>query len=300
MDRAKVPLEYLKAGEIASKVVNNAVKEITIGDRFIDVCTKIEDNIKHFGGEPAFPCNICVNDVTAHYTSTIDDEKVIYDGDVVKIDLGVHIDGYIADTARTISFNPDYDIMVNAAEMVLEEALGFIKAEVRSGDVGRLVSDAAQKWGFRPISNLSGHLLKQYQIHGGLSIPNIWVANTPTLKSGEVYAIEPFITTQDGAGMVVDDVIKNIFALISRKKTGEKDLDFLMEQIWKKRRSLPFAARWFIDLFDIKMIDQMLNKLVKGKIIRAYPVLVEAKKKPVAQFEHTFMPTESGVMILTR
>jgi methionyl aminopeptidase len=300
MDRAKVPLEYLKAGEIASKVVNNAVKEISIGDRFIDVCTKIEANINHFGGEPAFPCNICVNDVTAHYTATIDDEKVIYDGDVVKIDLGVHIDGYIADTARTISFNPDYDIMVNAAEMVLEEALGFIKAEVRSGDVGRLVSDAAQKWGFRPISNLSGHLLKQYQIHGGLSIPNIWVANTPTLKAGEVYAIEPFITTQDGAGMVVDDVNKNIFALISRKKTGEKNLDFLIEQIWKKRRSLPFAARWFKDIFDIKMINQMLNKLVKGKIIRAYPVLVEAKKQPVAQFEHTFVPTESGVMILTR
>jgi methionyl aminopeptidase len=220
-------------------------------------------------------------------------------GDFVKIDLGVHINGYIADTAFTISLNPDYDPLVKATEEVLKEAISTVRGGVRAGDIGRVIENSASKRGFRPISNLSGHLLQQYKIHGGVSIPNLWVASTPTLKAYEVYAIEPFLTTLDGSGFVVDDKKKNIYALVGRKRTGDKNLDLLVEQIWMRFKTLPFTARWLVDIFDKNEIKKMLEKLVQMKILHSYSVLVEASRKVVAQFEHTLAPTESGVIVLT-
>ena len=294
-----IPQEYFKAGKIASKVCEEMAKKISVGDKVLDICNKVESMIKNLGGEPAFPCNVGINSITAHYTAEIDDENIIKNGDVVKIDLGVHLNGYIVDTAFTLSFNPDYDSLVKATEDVLKEAIGIVRGGVRAGDIGRLIENGASKRGFRPISNLSGHLLQQYKIHGGVSIPNVWVASTPSLKAYEVYAIEPFLTTLDGAGLVVDDKRRNIYALIGRKRTGNKSLDLLVEQIWKRFRTLPFTTRWLIDLFDKNEIKEMLDKLVQMKILHSYPVLVEASKKVVAQFEHTLTPTDSGVIVLT-
>ncbi|MCP8307467.1 MAG: type II methionyl aminopeptidase [archaeon] len=294
-----IPQEYFKAGKIASKICEEMAKKISAGDKVFDICNKVESMIKNLGGEPAFPCNIGINSITAHYTAEIDDENIIKNGDVVKIDLGVHVNGYIADTAFTISFNPDYDSLIKATNDVLKEAISMVRGGVRVGDIGRAIENGASKRGFRTISNLSGHLLQQYKIHGGVSIPNVWVANTPSLKAYEVYAIEPFLTTLDGAGLVVDDKRRNIYALIGRKRTGDKNLDFLVEQIWKRFRTLPFTTRWLIDIFDKNEIKKILDKLVQMKILHSYPVLVEASKKVVAQFEHTLTPTESGVIVLT-
>ncbi|MEM3383345.1 MAG: type II methionyl aminopeptidase [Nitrososphaerales archaeon] len=294
-----VPQEYFKAGKIASKVCEEIAKSISIGDRAYDICNKVESMIKNLGGEPAFPCNIGINSITAHYTAEIDDESIIRNGDVVKIDLGVHINGYIADTAFTLSFNPNYDFMVKATKDVLEEAISIVRSGVRVGEIGKVIENGASRRGFKPISNLSGHLLQQYKIHGGVSIPNVWVASTPPLKANEVYAIEPFLTTLDGSGFVVNDNKRNIYALIGRKRTGNKSLDFLVEEIWKRFKTLPFTARWLIDIFDKKEIKKMLDKLTQMKILHAYPVLVEASGKVVAQFEHTLIPTERGAIVLT-
>jgi methionyl aminopeptidase len=293
-----IPQEYFKAGKIASKVCEEMAKSISIGDRVFDICNKVESMIKSLGGEPAFPCNVGINSITAHYTAEIDDESIIRNGDVVKIDLGVHINGYIIDTAFTLSFNPDYDSMVKATKDVLDEAISIVKNGIRAGEIGRVIENGASKRGFKPISNLSGHLLQQYRIHGGVSIPNVWMASTPPLKANEVYAIEPFLTTLDGSGLVVDDNRRNIYALIGRKRIRDKNLDFLVEEIWKRFKTLPFTTRWLIDIFNKNEIKKMLDKLVQMKILRAYPVLVEASGKVVAQFEHTLIPTESGAIVL--
>ncbi|MGQ9469536.1 MAG: type II methionyl aminopeptidase [Nitrososphaerales archaeon] len=294
-----IPQEYFKAGKIASKVCEEMAKKISVEDKILDICTKVENMIKSLGGEPAFPCNVGINSITAHYTAEIDDESIIKSGDVVKIDLGVHVNGYIADTAFTISLNPDYDALVKATKDVLEEAISRVREGVRAGEIGRVIENGASKRGFKPISNLSGHLLQQYKIHGGVSIPNVWVASTPSLKAYEVYAIEPFLTTLDGSGLVVDEKRRNIYALIRRKRTGDKVLDSLVDQIWKRFRTLPFTTRWLTDAFDKKEIKKMLDKLAQMKILHSYPVLVETSRKVVAQFEHTLIPTESGVIVLT-
>jgi len=294
-----IPQDYFVAGRIASTVCNEMVKKVSKGDKVLDICTKVEDIIKRLGGEPAFPCNVCINNVAAHYTAEIDDESVIQDGDVVKIDVGVHVNGYIADTAFTISFNQDYDELVIATKEVLNEAISIVSGGVRVGDIGHVIEKGASRRGFRPISNLSGHLLKQYCIHGGISIPNIWMANTPSLKAYEVYAIEPFLTTLDGAGIVRDDKRKMIYALIGRKRTGDKKQDLLAEEIWGRFKTLPFTARWLTDIIDKNETDKMLKKLVKCRVLREYPVLLEASERYVAQFEKTVVPTESGSIVTT-
>ena len=294
-----VPQDYFKAGRIASRVCKEMVKKVSKGNKVLEICNNVENMIKRLGGDPAFPCNVCINNVAAHYTAETDDESVIHDGDVVKIDVGVHVNGYIADTAFTISFNPDYDELVMATKDVLYEAISMIRGGVKVGDIGRVIENGARKRGFQPISNLSGHLLKQYCIHGGISIPNVWVANTPSLRAYEVYAIEPFLTTLDGTGMVKDDRRKIIYSLIGRKKIGDKNLDFLAEEIWRRFKTLPFANRWLTDVIEKDKIKKMITKLVENKILRAYPVLLEASGRYVAQFEKTVVPTESGAMITT-
>ncbi|NWG09139.1 MAG: type II methionyl aminopeptidase [Nitrososphaerales archaeon] len=295
-----IPREYFKAGRIASNVIDDTSRKVSVGDRILDICNEVEAMTKALGGEPAFPCNVGINSVTAHYTAEIDDESLIKNGDVVKIDFGVHVNGYIIDTAFTLSFNPDYDALVRATEEVLKEAISTIREGVRAGEIGRVVEDGAKKRGFQPISNLSGHLLQQYKIHGGVSIPNVWLASTPLLKANEVYAIEPFLTTLDGAGVVVDSSIRNIYSLISRKKTGDKRLDSLIDEIWRRFKTLPFTARWLIDIIDKNEVKSMLDRLTKMKALHAYSVLVEASQRVVAQFEHTLTPTENGVIVLTQ
>ncbi|MEM2634405.1 MAG: type II methionyl aminopeptidase [Nitrososphaerales archaeon] len=292
--------EQIKAGKITSEVRNEVIKKVSVGMRLLDLCEFVERMIEEKGGEPAFPCNVCLNHIAAHYTPSIDDESVIHDGDVVKIDIGVHIKGYIADTAITISFNPKFDSMVQAVNEVLKEVIKVVKAGTRVGELGRIVEEGARKRGFKPISNLSGHSIEPYKIHGGLSIPNVWVPSTSELKAGSIYAIEPFLTTIDGAGLVINGNITNIYSLITRKRTQDKDLDELINIIWSKWKTLPFTPRYFKDVIKKKSLDMMLNKLVKLKILRAYPILVEANGKCVVQAEHTIMPTDNGVIILTQ
>ncbi len=251
------------------------------------------------GGELAFPCNVSINEVAAHYTAGLDDEIIVNDGDLVTIDLGVHVNGYIADTATTISYNSDYDELNQAAEESLKSAIKTVKKDVSVGEIGRSISDTVERFGFKPISNLTGHSIKQYVIHAGVSIPNIWIPGTPRLEVGTIYAIEPFLTLQDGDGSVVDGGEPRIFALISRKKTGNKRIDYLVDKIWIDRRNLPFAPRWYLSLFDKDELKHIINDLVKKKVLKGYPILVEKKGKYVSQFEHTVTPTEKGVIVIT-
>ena len=295
-----IPPEYLKAGKIASEVREDVRQLEMIGKSLLTVCEYVEDRIRLKGGEPAFPCNICLNDTAAHYTAVIDDDCVVTESDVVKVDIGVHINGYIADTAVTISYNPEFDTLVKATESALMEGVRSISKDVSAGEIGAVIDSVAARWGYRPIVNLSGHLIEQYTIHAGKSIPNIQVSGSPKLREGEIYAVEPFLTTRNGAGSVVSTQIKNIFSLVTRKKVKEKKLDDFVQLLWDRWRTLPFAARYFTDLFESGEINLIINELLKKKILRSYPVLVEDSGSIVAQAEHTITPTEKGVLVLTQ
>ena len=188
--------------------------------------------------------------------------------------------------------------MVNTAESALSNAIQSFKENVNVADIGTVINSTVQKRGYKVISNLSGHKIDQFQIHAGLSIPNIWVNHTHNLKKNEIYAVEPFVTTSAGSGTVIDTDFYNIYSIVSRKRTGNPSLDELSEKIWSSVKGLPFSSRLIANA-DYEEIEKDLRNLVNMKILRAYPVLVELNGTPVSQAEHTLALTENGTIVLT-
>ena len=291
--------DYIKAGKIAAEVRENVRKKNWIGITLEDICEEIENEILKRGAKPAFPVNTSLNEVAAHYTAEPNDQKTVTDTDLIKIDLGAQINGYIADTAVTVCYDPQYDSLIQAAEDALQNAISIIKIGVKSSDVGRTIEKTVKQLGFKPIANLSGHSLAQYTIHAGKSIPNIWSIGSFSFKGDVAYACEPFVTTEKGMGIVREGKIKNIFALGSRKRTKNDEVDKLQEYIWTNFNMLPFALRWLVKDWEEKKARELLEILIKKKVVHAYPILVEANGQRVAQAEHTFIPTEDGVTVTT-
>ena len=291
--------DYINAGKVAAEVRENARKKNWVGKTVFEICEEIESEIIKRGAKCAFPVNTSLNEVAAHYTAEPDDQKTILETDLLKIDLGVQINGYIADTAVTVCYDPRYDSLVNAAEDALQNAMSMIKIGVKASDIGRTIEKTIRQLGFKPIANLSGHSLDQYTIHAGRSIPNIWSIGSFSLSGTIAYACEPFVTLEKGLGVIREGKIKNIFALASRKKTKNSEADEMLDFIWENFNQLPFTLRWFMKKWDEKKARELLEFLIKKKVVKAYPVLLEARAQPVAQAEHTFIPTDDGATITT-
>ena len=292
---------YQKAGQIASEVRETARSTNHIGKTLLDICYSLENKIKVLGGLPAFPVNVSLNDVAAHYTAEPYDKTEVKDGDVLKIDIGVQIDGYIADTAVTVCYNSKYDPLVRASEAALAEAVRYATANARVSEIGKVIENTIVKFGFKPIQNLSGHSLDQYTIHAGKSIPNIrTIGSSFGLLENQAYAIEPFVTTKNGHGVVFEGKTKNIFAIRSRKPSKDKKADSFLETIWNTYKSLPFAARWLMDRYEATEVLNSINVLIAKKNIHAYPILVETQGQIVTQSEHTIIPKIDHVDIITR
>jgi len=291
--------DYLKAGKIAGEVRENVRKKDWIGSTLEEICEYVESEIIKRGAKCAFPVNTSLNEVAAHYTAEPNDPKTVSDSDLIKIDLGAQINGYIADTAVTVNYDPQYDSLVQTAENALQSAMSMIKVGVKSKDVGRKIQNTIMDMGFKPIANLSGHSLDQYTIHAGKTVPNMWTIGSFSFSENEAFACEPFVTTKKALGFVRNGKIKNIFALASRKMTKDDEADKLLEYIWNNFNMLPFALRWIVKEWEEKEARKILDFLIKKKVVKAYAILVEANGKTVAQAEHTFIPTQTGVTITT-
>jgi len=291
--------DYISAGKIASEVRENARKKDHVGSTLFEICESIEKEIIQKGGKCAFPVNTSLNEIAAHYTAEPNDSRMINETDLLKIDLGVQINGYIADTAVTVCYDPKFDFLVQAAEAALKDAMSMIKVGTKSTDVGKTIENTVKQMGCQPIANLSGHSLEQYTIHAGKSIPNIWSIGSFSFSPTEAYACEPFVTTKEGLGFVREGKTRNIFSLITRKRTKDTEADKLADHIWEKFNMLPFALRWLVPIWEEKNARNLLEKLVKNKVVRSYPVLTEANSQRVAQAEHTFIPQENGITITT-
>ena len=291
--------DYVKAGKIVSEVREMVREKNWIGKTVYEICEEVEGEIRKREAKCAFPVNTSINEIAAHYTAEPNDEITISDTDLIKIDLGVQINGYIADTAVTVCYDPQYDNLVQAAEDALQHAMSMIKIGVKASDIGRTIEKIVKQMGFKPIANLSGHSLDQYTIHAGKSIPNIWSIGSFSLSGDVAYACEPFVTTSKGSGFVREGKVKNIFAMVSRKKTKNEEADEMLDFIWENFNMLPFALRWLVKKWEVKKARELLEFLIKKKTVKAYPILVEANSQRVAQAEHTFIPTDTGVTVTT-
>ena len=292
--------KYISAGKIASQAREYGINLIKPGVSFLDVCEKVESKIKELGAELSFPVNIARNNIAAHFSPRHDDKHVFKKGDLVKLDVGTHVDGYIADTAKTVEVGSDkYSNLIKASDEALSIAIKNVKSGVKLSEIGKIVQEKISSFGFKPIDNLTGHSLKRYVLHSGLAVPSVYdISNRSRPQVDDVIAIEPFAT--DGVGHVVSGKGSNIYlcnkSLRSRLIRDKKSK--IMFQRYKKRfSSLPFAQRWVEKYF--KNSDNTLRKLSFIGYVKHYPQLVEQKNGMVSQKEHTVIITEDGCEVTT-
>ena len=295
--------EALEKFRLSGKILRETREEMKLFVRekmpIVQVCEKAEALIREKGGKPAFPCNVSINEIAAHYTSPPNDERKIPEKALVKVDMGVHVDGYVTDTAFTACFNPEYDIMVNAAEDALQTAIDNMHADMSISRIGALIEKTIKNRGFKPIANLTGHSVGRYLIHAGTSIPNVMQLSFAKVKAGEVFAIEPFVTLPNAGGRVEDSAEITIFRLVKAKSMKNTYAKQLLKYIEGNFRSLPFAERWLKGVVPNDQHDEAFKELLKSKALMGYPVFVEVSRKLVAQAEHTVLITENGCEVLT-
>ena len=284
--------KYRSAGRILAEVREEAKEKIKEGVLLLEVAEFVETSIREKGAEPAFPCNISRNEEAAHATPSIDD-KTVFGKDVVKLDIGTHIDGYIGDSAVTVDLSGENEGLVKASEAALNAAIKIIRDGVTTVEIGEVIENAIREHGYKPVVNLTGHGLIRYDAHAPPAIPNVKYEHGIILKENDVIAIEPFAT--DGAGKVAEHGNAEIYSLIKSKPIRLKEAKKLLGEI-KNYQGLPFAKRWL----PRERLDLALRTLESTKgILRDYPVLKEEENGLVSQAEHTVIVKKDGCEVTT-
>ncbi len=293
------PLDALReAGRIAAKVRDTTIAEIEPGMKVEYICDLVVRRVEELGGKMAFPCNVDIDHVAAHYCSPINDRTVIPERSLVKLDVGVHVDGYIADTAKTTCFDSNYNYLVEAAGAGLNAAINTIRPGISANEVGIAIEDAIKSHGAKPISNLTGHKLARFVVHAGKSIPNVGGIDHHMIQEGDVYAIEPFAVPPTADGRVIDGPPSNIYRM-QKKRSVQGTAKMMMKYIQDEYRTLPFASRWVMRKFNPPEGATAFQELLKTKCIMSYPQLLEKTRAKVAQAEHSVIITEDGCEVTT-
>ena len=289
--------DYRKAGEIVKAVKKEVKPLLKGGAKVLDIAEFVENRIISLGGELAFPCNVSVNEIAAHYSPPIYDETELHAGEYVKVDMGAHINGYIADSAFTVKIDGEKDDLIQASEKALEDAIAMVKVGVNTADIGAKIEETITEHGFKPIENLNGHRLAQNTLHAEVIIPNVATEEGYTLQDGEVFAIEPFATS--GAGRVVDESKVFIFKYLMERPIRLELARKVLAEIKRNYPSLPFAERWLSKKIRGRKLDFALKMLMREGIIYNYNVLRDEKRGPVTQSEHTVIVRKDGCEVTT-
>ena len=300
---------YIESGKIASRIRNEASEMIKEDTLVIDLVQYVESEILKSGAQIAFPCNISINEVAAHYTSPEGDKTAFKAGDMVKLDLGAMVDGYIADTAVTViaEGNADeiysqdeinlHEEIVEASSAGLEAAIATARAGVEVSKIGAAVHEAISEYKLNPIFNLTGHSLEQNNLHAGISIPNYDNHDNYVLEEGQAIAIEPFAT--NGEGIVNDAPGQYIFSYMANKPFRMKSTQRVLKYIQHNHRYVPFSGRWITNEFGERKGSIALKQLSDAMAIYPYSPLREKQNCFVSQKEHTLIIEKEGCTVTT-
>ena len=288
-----------RAGRIAREVRELGAKLIIPGASLRFVCETVEAEIEKRGGKPAFPTQTSINDVAAHDCPTPDDERVYQDGDLAKLDIGVHIDGWVVDTATTVNVGGTGNgRLIEAARQALAVAIQTVKPGLPVKDVSAVIERAITGGGFTPLDNLCGHGVGHYIVHAPPAIMNTVKGAEGRLPLRGVIAIEPFATTGSGRSGPRGDA--EVFRLLPGHEARLKDfgVDHDLADALRSWRGLPIARRYFRS-FGNERIEELFRKLERARILHAYPPLVALSGQPVAQAEHSVYLGPEGAIQLT-
>ena len=285
--------QHIKAGKIAAEALQYGKSLIKVGTKIIDILDKVEEKILADGGEIAFPAQISLNEAAAHACSDLNDQTVLSEEHVIKLDVGVHVNGRIADNALTVDLSGKYDSLVKASREALNNALEIIKPGVSLGEIGKVIHETITSYGFAPIKNLSGHGLGEYNIHTKPSIPNYDNKNENVLQEGDVIAIEPFAST--GAGIVQESSPATVFTLINDSGIRDPITRKVLQEI-KTYKGLPFAKRWLERKFGTPKTNFALRILMKAGCVQNHPPLIDKNRGIVSQAEHSVIVLEKPIV----
>jgi len=288
--------KYRKAGKIAAQALDYAKSLVKPGVSLLEVCEKAEAKIKELGAEPAFPVQISLNDVAAHFCPEEDDNTILKD-QLLSIDVGVHVDGFIGDTAATIDLSNQNENLVKASREALDNAIKIIKPGITLGEIGKTIQSAITKYGFSPVRNLSGHGLDEYNIHTRPTVPNYDNGDQTQLEEGDIIAIEPFASK--GAGVIYESSNPTVFQLPFKKPVRNMITRQVLKEI-DKFNGLPFCRRWLVKKFGLAKTNFALRELRTLEILKEYPPLLDQAHGLVSQAEQTILVTKSGCEILTK
>jgi methionyl aminopeptidase len=280
---------WREASRIAAKARELGLRLAVPGARLADVAEAIEAFIRSEGAAPAFPANLSRNDEAAHFTPAPDDAVTLEEGDLLKVDVGAHLDGAISDTADSVEVGGThrYDHLIRAAREGRAAGIARVRAGARVDDVSRAIADAIRARGLKPIVDLTGHSIERYLLHAGKSIPNVPGMSTDILEEGEVIAIEPFAT--NGMGSIGNGPFGNIVRF--RRDPGSADP--AVAALFGRFRTLPFATRWVVSPEEVDAFARIRRQL------QSYPVFVERGHGIVAQAEHTVLVGPAGPEVLS-
>lgn len=299
--------KYREAGKISIEAKKLAYKICKPGAKAYDICEKIESLIIERGAKPAFPVNISFNHEAAHYSATILDKRTVPEKAIVKIDLGAEIDGYLVDTAITVNHDPELDELTQASKDALEKAIEIIKPGLRVDEVGKVIEKTIESYGYQPVRNLSGHQIKKYVLHAGVSIPNTgpktFGGTRAKFEPGRIYAIEPFASS--GEGWIKNDRVVTIFRYVKDPRNKDKELQQIAQLVKKTVGPLPFSPRHLHDkstgIKGKEEVTRSIRRLLRANVITGYPVLIEANRDiRVSQHEDTVRVTRDGYEIFTQ
>jgi methionyl aminopeptidase len=311
--------EYRQGAEIHRQVRQWAQKNIKPGQSLTEIAEGIEDGVRALTGHPgleegdnikggiAFPTGLNLDHIAAHYSPNAGNKTFLAADNVMKVDFGVHINGRIVDSAFTMSFDPMYDNLLEAVKQATNTGIREAGIDARMGEIGEAIQETMESYEVtingktypvKPIRNLNGHDIRQWQIHGGKSVPIVKSNDQTKMEEGEVFAIETFGST--GNGYVRDDLECSHYA--KRADAPKKDLGVasakkLLNVINKNFGTLPFCRRYLDRLGQDKYLLG-LRTLVDHGIVEDYPPLVDKKGSYTAQWEHTILirPTVKEVI----
>ena len=287
--------KYVQAGKIAGELKKFIRSYVKPGMPVLEIAKTIQDKIESQNAICAFPPTLSIDDVAAHYSPPPKDDTKA--SGIIKVDFGVCIDGYIADTAITLDLTEDnkHKKLIEASELALENAISLLKEKPTINEIGKKVQETIESKGFSPVVNLSGHSLGKWNVHAGTTIPNYANGNNNHLEPG-AYAIEPFATT--GEGKIQAGASGNIYELTNPKNPRSPTARKILEFIQEKYKTLPFSLTEIQNKFG-PMSRLALSELEKQDIIHLHTQLVEKANGFVAQSEHTVLITDDGQVIVT-
>lgn len=286
-----------QAGRVAAAARDMGAGLIVPGASLRAVCEAVEEEIRRRGGELAFPAQTSRNHVAAHYCPSPEDDTVYAQGDLAKLDIGVHIDGWVVDTALTVNVGarPANQPLVDAARAALEAAIATAGPGVPIPRISAAIESTLKARAVRPMKSLCGHHVGRFTVHSPPPVPNAPDGSSDRLAVGAVLAIEPFAT--EGLGFVVEEGRPEVFRLLSGTEDGSVDPGVLAGMV--ARQGLPFSRR---DLRALPRdrVEKAISTLIARGQLAGYAPLAEAGGRLVAQAEHTLCVRPDGVEVLTR